>query len=93
MHKELKVYPFNFLLTNMQFAIKLLDMASNESQRLSKDLSKMVSKCIQFYFRQDFYINEIFVQCAPLLDHPDINIQNYLMSTSMYISLGELYSQ
>lgn len=41
-HKELKVYPFNFRLTNMQFAINLLDMASTESQKLSKDLSKMI---------------------------------------------------
>ncbi|XP_077326813.1 uncharacterized protein LOC143961409 isoform X2 [Lithobates pipiens] len=43
MHKELKVYPFNFRLTNMQFAINLLDMASTDSQKLSKDLSKMIA--------------------------------------------------
>ncbi|KAM5171895.1 uncharacterized protein ACMZJ9_004682 [Mantella aurantiaca] len=41
-HNELKVYPFNFRVTNMQFVVNLLNMASKESQKLSKDLSNVI---------------------------------------------------
>ncbi|XP_072254878.1 uncharacterized protein [Pyxicephalus adspersus] len=47
MHNELQIYPFNFRITNEQFKVTLLDMASPESQKLSMDLSKSIELALR----------------------------------------------